>query len=105
GIGLFLSPNSNAVMSSVDRRSYGVASATLGTMRLVGHMLSMGIVTMIFASVIGKVQIRPEAYPLFMKSARIAFGMFFLLSMGGIMASMVRGRVRCEADAQSGGDL
>ena len=35
GFGLFSSPNTNAVMSSVDKRFYGVASATLGTMRMI----------------------------------------------------------------------
>jgi len=42
GFALFSSPNTNAVMASVEKRSYGVASAILATMRLVGQMLSMG---------------------------------------------------------------
>jgi EmrB/QacA subfamily drug resistance transporter len=104
GFALFSSPNSNAVMSSVDRRSYGVASATLGTMRLIGHMLSMGIVTVIFATIIGRVQIRPESYPLFMESARIAFVVFVFLSAVGTFASLVRGRVREEVNAENGGN-
>jgi EmrB/QacA subfamily drug resistance transporter len=41
GFGLFSSPNSNAVMSAVDRAHYGVGSATLATMRLVGQSLSL----------------------------------------------------------------
>ena len=49
GFALFSSPNTNAVMSSVERRFYGVASATLGTMRLVGQMLSLGIAVLICA--------------------------------------------------------
>ena len=36
GFGIFSSPNSNAVMSSVEKRYLGIASATLGTMRLTG---------------------------------------------------------------------
>ncbi len=40
GIALFSSPNTNAVMSSVDNRSYGVASAMLATMRSIGAMHS-----------------------------------------------------------------
>ena len=42
GFALFSSPNTNAVMCSVERRAYGVASSTLGTMRLTGQMLSLG---------------------------------------------------------------
>ncbi|MFW5878567.1 MAG: MFS transporter, partial [Myxococcota bacterium] len=34
GIAFFSSPNANAVMGSVDRKKYGVASGTVGTMRL-----------------------------------------------------------------------
>jgi len=34
GFAFFSSPNTNAVMCSVDRKFYGVASGTLGTMRL-----------------------------------------------------------------------
>ena len=37
GFGLFSSPNTNAVMGAVDRRSCGIASATLATMRLCGR--------------------------------------------------------------------
>jgi len=43
GLSLFTSPNTNAIMSSLEPRCYGVGSATLGTMRLVGQVLSMGI--------------------------------------------------------------
>jgi len=53
GFAMFSSPNANAVMSSVEKRFYGVASATLGTMRLTGQMLSMGIATLIVAVYMG----------------------------------------------------
>jgi len=33
GFALFSSPNTNAIMSSVEKKFYGVASGTLGTMR------------------------------------------------------------------------
>ena len=69
GYALFSSPNTNAVMSSVERRFYGVASATLGTMRLTGQTFSMGIVMLIFSVYIGNVQITPESYSLFLRSA------------------------------------
>jgi EmrB/QacA subfamily drug resistance transporter len=94
GFGLFSSPNTNAVMSSVDRRSYGVASAIVGTMRLTGQTLSLGIATLIFAVYIGKVQITPEYYPLFLISARTAFIIFAALCIGGVFASLARGKVR-----------
>lgn len=94
GFALFSSPNTNAVMSSVDKKYFGVASGTLGTMRLTGQMLSMGIATLIFAVYIGRVQITPEQYPLFLKSTQVAFLVSGLLCLAGILASLARGRLR-----------
>lgn len=92
GFALFSSPNTNAVMSSVEKKFLGVASATLGTMRLTGHMLSMGIVTLLFSIYLGRVQITPEYYLLFLKSSNVAFLIFCTLCFGGIFASLSRGK-------------
>ena len=94
GFALFSSPNTNAVMSSVENRFYGVASGTLGTMRTIGMVLSMGITILIFSIYIGKVQITPEYYPVFLKCLKIAFIFFTVLCIGGIFASLIRGKVR-----------
>jgi MFS family permease len=94
GFALFSSPNTNAIMSSVEKRFYGVASATLGTMRLIGQTLSMGIAMLIFAIHIGKVQITPEYYAPFLTSTQTAFVVFAVLCFGGIFASLARGNVR-----------
>jgi EmrB/QacA subfamily drug resistance transporter len=94
GFGLFASPNTNAVMASVERRFYGVASAALGTMRLTGQMLSMGTATLIFALFIGRVQITPEHYPLFLAGTRTAFGLFAGLCLLGTFVSLARGKIR-----------
>lgn len=93
GFALFSSPNTNAIMSSVEKKFYGVASATLATMRLVGQMLSMGIVMLIFALYMGRVQITPEHYPLFLRSVRAAFLVFGFLCVLGIFASLARGNL------------
>ena len=94
GFALFSSPNANAVMSSVERRFFGLASGSLGTMRLLGMMISMGIATLVFTLFIGRVQITPAVYPGFVKSVKTAFLIFTLLGFGGIFASMVRGKLR-----------
>jgi EmrB/QacA subfamily drug resistance transporter len=94
GFALFSSPNTNAIMSSVEKRFYGIASGTLGTMRLTGQVLSMGIAVLIFATYIGRVQITPEYYPLFLKSAKVAFIIFSVLCFFGTFASLLRGKVR-----------
>jgi len=94
GFGLFSSPNMNAIMSSADRRLYGVASAIVATMRTLGQMLSLGITMLLFSVVIGPVQITPEYYGAFLDSSRIAFTIFSALCVVGIFASLARGRVR-----------
>ena len=94
GFALFSSPNTNAVMSSVEKKYFGVASGILGTMRLTGQMLSMGIAMLIFALYIGKVQITAAQHPLFLKSIQVAFLVFTLLCLLGILASLARGRLR-----------
>jgi EmrB/QacA subfamily drug resistance transporter len=94
GFALFSSPNTNAVMSSIEKRFYGVGSSTLGTMRLTGQMLSMGITMVIFALSIGSARITPENYPLFLTSVRTAFIIFAALCFSGIFASLARGKVR-----------
>jgi EmrB/QacA subfamily drug resistance transporter len=94
GFGLFSSPNTNAVMSSVQKESYGVASATLATMRLTGQMLSMGIVMLILSVTIGRVRITPEYYEGFLYSMRLAFVIFSALCLAGIFSSLARGKLR-----------
>lgn len=92
GFGLFMSPNMNAIMSSVDKKFYGVASGINATMRLLGQMLSMGISMMIFAIVIGPVEITPEYYPQFVSSLHYLFILFTILCIIGIFASITRGK-------------
>ncbi len=94
GFGLFSSPNTNAVMSAVEKRSYGVASAALGTMRQLGMTLSMAIAMITFLVFIGRVEITPEYYPAFIQSLHIAFIIFTVLCFGGIFASLARGSIR-----------
>ncbi len=94
GIALFSSPNANAVMSSVEKKFYGVASGTLGTMRLLGQTFSMGIIMLIFSIYIGGIQITPEYYSIFLISARTAFIIFSVLCLSGVFASLARGNLR-----------
>lgn len=96
GLALFSSPNTNAIMSSVERRFYGIASGSVGTMRQLGMMISMGITTMLFAIYMGRTQITIENYPAFIESIKIAFGVFFILCVAGVFASLTRGKLRTD---------
>lgn len=97
GFGFFSSPNTNAIMSSVERRYYGVASGMVGTMRTFGQMLSMGIAMILFALYIGQAEITPEHYGRFMLSARTAFTIAAILCALGVLASLARGKGKAAA--------
>jgi EmrB/QacA subfamily drug resistance transporter len=90
GFGLFSSPNSNAIMSSVEKKHLGVASGVVGTMRMVGQMLSMGIAMMLLALYVGQVAITPTTYPGLISGMRTGFVIFSLLCILGIFASLAR---------------
>jgi MFS family permease len=94
GFALFSSPNTNAIMSSVERKFYGVSSGIVGTMRLTGQMLSMGIIALIFSVSLGRAQITPVYYAIFLESTNSAFIIFTVLCVFGIGASLARGKVR-----------
>ena len=94
GFALFSSPNTNAVMSSVERSRYGIASATLGTMRFTGQMLSMGVAMLIFALHLGRARITPETAPQFLAAQRTAFIFFAAVCLAGVFASLKRGHIR-----------
>ncbi len=93
GFALFSSPNTNAIMSSVDRSDYGFAGATVSAMRQIGMMFSMAVVTVTMTLFIGKSDIVAANSGEFVLSCRYAFGLFALLCFGGIFASMARGRM------------
>lgn len=90
GLGLFSSPNTNAVMGSVDRNAYGVASGMLATMRLTGQTVSMAVVMMIFSVIIGHVEIIPAYYSSFIQAIRLCFILSFALCIAGVFASLAR---------------
>ena len=94
GFALFSSPNTNAVMSSINKKTLGVASAMLATMRHFGMTLSMGISMLMFATILGRVEISPNYYTVFLESLRIAFVIFTALCFSGIFASFARGKIR-----------
>ncbi|NPV26054.1 MAG: MFS transporter [Firmicutes bacterium] len=93
GFALFASPNSNAVMGSVEKRFYGIASSTLGTMRLTGQAISMAIVTLIIALYVGNMELSPAYSDLLIRSTKTSFIIFTVLSASGIFASLARGNV------------
>lgn len=92
GFSLFSSPNSNAIMSSVEKRQLGNASGMLGTMRNVGQTFSMAIALMLLALYMGNEKISPGNYPQLMNSMKTGFIVFSILCFAGIFASLARNK-------------
>ncbi len=103
GFGLFSSPNTNAIMGSVESRSYGVAAGMVATMRMVGQMFSMGIAMLLLAVCVGRVRIAPGQHAGLLPAMRVAFVVFAALCLGGVFASLARGKLHETAKDEGGG--
>lgn len=102
GFALFSSPNTNAVMGAVDKRFYGIASSTLSTMRTVGQAMSMAIVTLLMAYYTGGVSLKAARPDLLLRGSRVAFGVFTVLCVIGVFASLARGNVSIGPQEETG---
>jgi MFS family permease len=89
GFGLFSSPNTNMVMSSVERKFYGVASATVSTMRSTGMMFSMAIASLSIHIFVGEQKINDSNIESFIQSSKVIFAVFTLLCLLGVFSSFV----------------
>lgn len=90
GIGLFYSSNTKMVMSSVDKKYFGVASATLSDMRSMGQIFGMGVVMIVISTILGNVEIIPSNYPELIISLRISLMAIAVLSAAGILTSLFK---------------
>ena len=91
GFSLFSPPNVNAIMGSVEKKFYGSATGAMATMRVIGQMFSMVLVTLIFALIIGSVDINKENYGALEDAIRIIFSISAILCIPGLYLSMARG--------------
>ncbi len=97
GFSLFSSPNANAIMGAVPRSDYGRAASAMSVMRVIGQMSSMGLVALVFALLLGPVQITPEVYPTLTRAIHVCFAAGAVLALGAIVLSLARGRVHAAA--------
>jgi len=89
GFGLFSSPNTNVVMSSVGHKLFGVASATLATMRNIGMMFSMAIASLSVHAFVGNRTLGDATIHDFMVSSRVIFLLFSFLCIVGVFTSYI----------------
>ena len=89
GMGLFSSPNMNAIMSSVPPKYAPTASASQATMRTIGQTMSLGLLTLIFAWVMGNLQLAPQYADMIVQSSQIICGICTAACILAIFASLV----------------
>jgi MFS family permease len=90
GFGIFSSPNTAVIMSSVQARDYGMASSMAATMRSMGMLVSMTIVTFVLSHFMGKQPVTVQTSGDFMTSMGTTFIIFGILSAVGIGCSLRR---------------
>ena len=87
--GLFSPPNTNVIMGSVPPKDTSVASAAVSTMRTVGQAMSIGILTLVFAFVMGNVPMTEQYFPLLTESCQITCLICVVLCLASVFASLV----------------
>jgi len=92
GSALFVAPNTNAIMGSVNKELYSAASATLATMRSIGGVLSQAIIMLMFTLLIGDVEISPPYYAAFLTSMKTVFIISAISCFIGIFLSLASGK-------------
>jgi MFS family permease len=92
GFALFSSPNTNAIMGAVEKKFLGVASGTVAAVRVVGQMLSMGLVLILMAVFLGNAPVSATTVTPFLAAQSWSFGISAALCALGVVASLARGK-------------
>lgn len=89
GMGLFSSPNMNAIMSSVPPKDAPTASASQATMRTIGQTMSLGLLTLIFAWIMGNLPLSTQYADLIVQSSQTICLICMVACLVSIFASLV----------------
>ena len=89
GMGLFSSPNMNAIMSSVPPKDAPTASASQATMRTIGQTMSLGLLTLVFAWIMGNLELSPQYASMIVQSSQIICGICAFACILAIFASLI----------------
>ncbi|MHA1651909.1 MAG: MFS transporter, partial [Candidatus Helarchaeota archaeon] len=103
GIGLFSSPNQSAIMKSVEKKQFGIASGTLSTMRVTGQSISIALLSAILSifilpTILNEILAHqyagdPSTIQLpFLEGLVAAFIVTICLCIFGALLSLVRGK-------------
>ncbi|WP_296808123.1 MFS transporter [uncultured Methanobrevibacter sp.] len=89
GMGLFSSPNMNAIMSSVPPKDAPTASASQATMRTIGQTMSLGLLTLVFALVMGNLPLSTQYADLIVRSSQMICTISLCACILSIFASLI----------------
>ncbi len=97
GFGIFITPNSTAIMGSVEKRQFGVASGMIGAMRTLGMATSFTAIALIFSLFMGKDAITNATLPVFILSMKTGLAVFAVFSCLGVIMSFGRGTIQARS--------
>jgi MFS family permease len=90
GFGFFSSPNTNAVMLTITKRDTGVATSILNSMRSIGQISSMAIITIVMHFTLGDAVIEEAGAPAIVNTMNIVFIACLAICVVGILLSFGR---------------
>lgn len=87
---LFSSPNTNAILSCVEKKDYGAANSVVNTMRSIGQTLSMVIVTIIVTLMLPGMQLEAAGKDNLVSVINVSFIVFAAMCFAGVFLSLKR---------------
>lgn len=90
GFALFSSPNTNAILSCVQEKDYGVANSIIATMRTYGQSLGMAILSMITAFTLGSGALETSPKEDILHMMHTSFLVFAVICVTGLFFSLAR---------------
>lgn len=99
GTGIYASPSTLVVMSSVEQTRYGIASAVTGQSRTLGMTACMAAVSMVIAAFIGDQPLGPAVFPSYLKAMRLLLaGGCALCLLAAVLSFFANGQARPQPD-------
>ena len=89
GMGMFTTPNTNAIMSSVPPNETPNASAAQSAMRTIGQTMSLGLLTLVFAWIMGSLKLSSEYSNMIVQSSQLICIICTIICIVAVFASLV----------------
>ena len=89
GMGLFSSPNMNAIMSCVDEKDAAFASAGQLAVRAIGQTMSLGLMTLVFSWIMGHLPLNSHYAPMILEASNIVCAVCAVACVVAVIASVI----------------